>query len=298
MLSTSHKVFLEVASQMSFSKAAQALFISQPAISNHIRLLEIEYKNSLFNRKGNTISLTASGNILYHHLQDALKIERQMEFELSTIKNAADVVGKLKIGASTTVALYIIPKILSGFHQQHPNLEIQLVNRNSGNIINALLQNEIDIGIIEVDQKMTTIWYQHFMTDEVVAVCAATSDIARVSEIAISDLVNYPIALREIGSGTLLALTQALKKHKVGIEDLNVKVRLGGTEALKNFLLADRCIGFLPKKSIVKELAHGELVTLNVKGLEVKRDFYFIQRQGSEEFGLTKQFLKFARNSI
>lgn len=298
MLSTSHKVFLEVASQMSFSKAAQALFISQPAISNHIRLLEIEYKNSLFNRKGNTISLTASGNILYHHLQDALKIERQMEFELSTIKNAADVVGKLKIGASTTVALYIIPKILSGFHQQHPNLEIQLVNRNSGNIINALLQNEIDIGIVEVDQKMTTISYQHFMTDEVVAVCAATSDIARVSEIAIADLINYPIALREIGSGTLLALTQALKKHKVGIEDLNVKVRLGGTEALKNFLLADRCIGFLPKKSIVKELAHGELVTLNVKGLEVKRDFYFIQRQGSEEFGLTKQFLKFARNSI
>lgn len=298
MLSTSHKVFLEVATQMSFSKAAQALFISQPAISNHIKLLEVEYKNALFNRKGNTISLTRTGKILYKYLQDALKIQRQIQFELSTIEDAANVIGKLKVGASTTVALYIIPKILSGFHQQHPNLEIQLVNRNSENIIKALHQNEIDIGIIEVDHKITTISYQHFMTDEVVAVCSANSDIATKETIAIKDLINFPIALREIGSGTLTALTQALKKHKVRIEDLNVKVRLGGTEALKNFLLADRCIGFLPKKSIIKELAHGELVIVNIKGLVVKRDFFFIQRQGSEEFGLTKHFLRFARASI
>lgn len=298
MLSTSHKIFLEVATQMSFSKAAKVLFISQPAISNHIKLLEIEYKNSLFNRKGNTISLTPTGKILFNHLQDALKIERQIQFELSTIQDEGNVAGKLKIGASTTVALYIIPKILSEFHQQHPNLEIQLVNRNSENITKALLQNEIDMGIIEVDKKITTISYQHFMTDEVIAVCAASSDIARKKTIPVKDLINYPVALREIGSGTLSALTQSLRKHAVRIEDLNVKVRLGGTEALKNFLLADRCIGFLPRKSVVKELAHGELVTLNITGLKVSRDFFFIQRQGSEEFGLTKHFLRFAKSAV
>ena len=131
MLSTSHHVFIEVARQLSFSKAAQTLFMSQPAISNHIKLLEVEYKNALFNRKGNTITLTPTGEILYRHLQDALKIQRQMLFELSTLQHAENAQGKLKIGASTTVALYIIPKILSSFHQRHPNLEIQLVNRNS-----------------------------------------------------------------------------------------------------------------------------------------------------------------------
>lgn len=298
MLSTSHKVFLEVATQMSFSKAANALFISQPAISNHIKLLEVEYKNALFNRKGNTISLTRSGKILFNHLQDALKIERQIQFELSTLQDEGNMVGKLKIGASTTVALYIIPKILSGFHQQYPNLEIQLVNRNSENIIRALLQNEIDMGIIEVDKKITTIYYQHFMTDEVIAVCSASSDIAKKVTIPVKDLVNYPVALRETGSGTLTALTQALKKHHIGIESLNVKVRLGGTEALKSFLLADRCMGFLPRKSVVKELAHGELVTIDISGLEVTRDFFFIQRQGSEGFGLTKRFLRFAKATI
>jgi DNA-binding transcriptional LysR family regulator len=101
-----------------------------------------------------------------------------------------------------------------------------------------------------------------------------------------------------MGSGTLSALTQSLKKHTVRIEDLNVKVRLGGTEALKNFLLADRCIGFLPRKSVIKELDHGELVILNITGLKVSRDFFFIQRQGSEEFGLTKHFLRFAKSAI
>lgn len=298
MLSTSHTVFIEVAKELSFSKAAQTLFISQPAISNHIKMLEVQYQNALFNRKGNTISLTGAGEILYRYLEDALKIEQQIEFELSTLENEANVKGKLKLGASTTVALYIIPKILSAFHQQHPNLEIRLVNRNSENITNALLQNEIDIGIVEVFQKRTTISYKDFMTDEIVAVCAATSKISKLKKIKIADLTKYPVALRELGSGTLLALTQALKKHDIHIEDLDVKVRLGGTEALKNFLLADYCIGFLPKKSIVKELAHRELVQLNIVGLKVERNFYFIQRKGSEEFGLTKQFIRFALNSI
>ncbi len=298
MLSTSHTVFIEVAKELSFSKAAQTLFISQPAISNHIKMLEVQYQNALFNRKGNSISLTHAGEILYKYLEEALKVQQQVEFELSTLENAANVKGKLKLGASTTVALYIIPKILSAFHQQHPNLEIRLVNRNSENITNALLQNEIDIGIVEVFQKRTTISYKDFMTDEIVAVCAATSKIAKTKKIAIADLPKYPVALRELGSGTLLALTHALKRHDIHIEDLNVKVRLGGTEALKNFLLADYCIGFLPKKSIIKELAHGELVELNITGLKVERNFYFIQRKGSEEFGLTKQFIRFALNSI
>ncbi len=298
MLSTSHSVFIEVAKELSFSKAAQTLFISQPAISNHIKILEAHYENALFNRKGNTISLTPAGEILYRHLEEAVRIQRQIEFDLSTLEDAANVKGRLKIGASTTVALYIIPKILSAFLQQHSGIEIHLVNRNSENITNALLQNEIDIGIVEVFQKRTTISYKDFMTDEIVAVCSTTSEIAKSKNIDIKDLVEYPVALREFGSGTLLALTHALKKLNIQIEDLNVKVRLGGTEALKNFLLADSCIGFLPKKSIIKELAHKELVQLNITGLTVDRNFYFIQRKGSEEFGLTKQFMRFALKSI
>lgn len=294
MLSISHIVFVEVAKELSFSKAAQTLFISQPAVSNHIKVLESKYQNALFYRKGNSISLTPAGEILLKYLEEALQIQRNIDYELSTLENSINAKGRLKIGASTTVALYIIPPILSAFHQKHPHIDIQLVNRNAENITNALLQNEIDIGIVEVFQQRTTISYTNFLTDEIVAVCAATSKLAKLKKIEVEDLPKYPVALRELGSGTLLALTHALKEHGIHIEDLNVKVRLGGTEALKNFLLADFSIGFLPKRAIIKELAHKELVQINIKDLRIGRNFCFIQRKGAEEFGLTKQFIRFA----
>ncbi|HYK57554.1 MAG TPA: LysR substrate-binding domain-containing protein, partial [Flavisolibacter sp.] len=271
-------------------------FITQPAISKHIKLLEFNYKSPLFDRKGNSIALTPTGEILYRHLQEALQIQRQIRFEISTLQNNADAIGQLKLGASTTIALYILPKILSGFHRQYPKLEIQLMNRNSENITTALLNNQIDIGIIEVEHKITSIAYQPFMTDEIIPVCAANSPIARLKTINIHDLPQYPIALRERGSGTLSALTLALQKHHLNITDLNVKVRLGGTEALKNFLLADPSMGFLPHKSVLKELAAGELRALDIQGLEIKRNFFFIQRQGTEEFPISKHFMRFAKS--
>ncbi len=116
MLSTRHQIFIEVAINGSFSKAGKILFISQPAISKHIKALEHHYKQTLFERKGNNIELTAAGNLLLQRLKDAKKIQDQLEFELSTFTNKFKAKGDLKLGASTTVALYIIPKMLSGFH--------------------------------------------------------------------------------------------------------------------------------------------------------------------------------------
>lgn len=296
MLSHSHQVFLKVASLSSFSKASEVLFMSQPAVSKHIKLLEIKYKITLFLRQKNTIELTPAGKILYTYLQQASITQRQLEFEISTLKDASHATGHLLIGASTTVALYIVPKILSGFHRQHPELEIRLVNRNSENITAALLSHEIDLGIIEVENKIAAITYQHFMTDEIIAVCSAGSTGAGADSISFTELVKLPIALRERGSGTLAALSQALKKKGIEISDLNVKVRLGGTEALKNFLLADQCIGFLPKRSVIRELASAELIQLNVPGLTIKRNFFFIKRKGTEEFSLIKHFIRFCKS--
>lgn len=295
MLSISHKVFLEVAAKLSFSRASQVLFISQPAISKHIKSLESYYKSPLFNRKGNLISLTDSGKILLAYLQDALMIQRQVEFELSTLTDQAQAMGQLKLGASTTVALYILPKILSGFHRQYPELNIQLMNRNSENITNALLNREIDLGIIEVENKITSIAYQYFMTDEVIAVCSAHSKLVGQKEITLSSLTNIPVALREQGSGTLNALTLSLQKNGIDISAFQVKIRLGGTEALKNFVIADTCLGFLPRKSVLRELKSGELIHIKIPNLVIKRDFFFIQPQGLSEFLLTKQFIRFAR---
>ncbi|HVV54880.1 MAG TPA: LysR substrate-binding domain-containing protein [Mucilaginibacter sp.] len=293
MISFAHRVFMEVAANLSFSKAAQVLFVTQPAISKHIRALEDQYKVALFERKGNSILLTEAGKKLNEYLLQAKDIERKIEYDLSVLSNLSQAAGHLRLGASTTIALYILPPILSGFQHEYANVHVQLVNRNSEYILNALLNHEVDLGIIEVDNKLTTVSYKPFMSDEVIPVCSAKSPLAGKS-LTLKQLLKTPVALRERGSGTLNALLKSLADHHIKPADLNVKIRLGGTEALKNFLLADQCLGFMPRPSITRELADGDLVEVPVEDLKITRDFYFIRRKGTEDFGLTSNFINFA----
>ena len=295
MLSFKHEVFLAVAHVKSFTKASQALFISQPAIINHIRQLEEDYKTSLFERKGNTIALTHAGEILLEALQKAKIVEKQLEFDISTHRDQYSAKGELKLGASTTVALYIIPPVLSGFHQKHPYVKISLLNRNSENVLKALLDHEIDLGIMEGKNKLSIVNSQLFLRDEVIPVCSASSYLAKKPRLRKEEIIKHPIALRERGSGTLAALKYALSSIGVKLSDLNVSVRLSGTEALKNFILADQCIGFLPMRSVAKELANGSLTRLYIESLSITRQFYFIQRHGDENDGLSQAFFRFAK---
>ncbi|MDB5130302.1 MAG: cmpR [Mucilaginibacter sp.] len=288
---------MQVAANLSFSKAAQALFVTQPAISKHIKGLEDLYKVPLFERKGNSILLTEAGNKLNEYLQQASEIERRAEYELSVLSNLSHAQGHLRLGASTTIALYILPSILSGFQSDYANVDIQLVNRNSEYILSALLNHEVDIGIIEVDNKLTTVSYHAFMSDEVIPVCSSKSPLAGRS-LTLKQFVKTPLALRERGSGTLNALLKSLSALNVKPSDLSVKIRLGGTEALKNFLLADQCLGFMPRPSIVRELEEGDLVEVPVEGLHITRDFFFIRRKGTDDYGLTNNFIQYASQHI
>lgn len=295
MLSFKHLVFIEVAQLKSFTKASQALYISQPAVSKNIRQLEDDYKTSLFERKGNSIALTHTGELLLKTLLQAKALQNQLVFEISTHLDQYSPKGELKLGASTTVALYIIPVVLSRFHQKHPQVKISLLNRNSENTLKALMEGEIDLGIIEGKNRLSIVNSQLFLTDEVVPVCSASSGLARKPKLRMEDIAKYPVALRERGSGTLAAIKYALSIHGIKLSDLNVSVRLSGTEALKNFVLADDCIGFLPMRSVMKELADGSLVRLHIDRLSITRQFYFIQRHGDKNDGLSNAFVKFAK---
>lgn len=298
MLSTRHEVFYQVALNLSFSKASQVLFISQPAITKHIQVLEAYYKVPLFERKKNIVNLTEAGQILLNQIKEAKRIESLLEYQLSIIHNKANAKGDLNLGASTTVALYFLPKILSRFHQEFLNININLLNRNTDTIIQALLNGDIDIGIVEGRKKNSSLIYKPFLSDEVVAVCSKNSFIASKKSLKIIEITNIPIVLREQGSGTLESLKESLKLHNIKISNLNVSVRLSGTEALKNFLKEDICLGFLPKGAILREIETGELHVVKIEGLKIFRDFYFIQRRGAENNDINKVFIKFCENLI
>jgi DNA-binding transcriptional LysR family regulator len=295
MLSTHHLVFLEVAKQKSFSRASHTLYISQPAISKHIKYLEGYYKSRLFERKGVHIEITPAGLLLMKRVLHVKNIQEETEFEISSLSDAMEATGILKLGGSTTVALYILPKVLSIFHKQYPQLEISLLNRNSEIVLDALLNQDINLGIVEGRGKLTTVVYHPFISDSVIAVCSKKSAFAKKKTYSLEELKAMPVALRERGSGTLEALKFALGKNKMQVSELDVKVRLGGTEALKNFLLESDCVGFLPKRSVLKELKNDELMEINFKKLTIERDFYFIQRKG-ETSALNKKFIHYAQS--
>lgn len=292
MIAFRYKVFLEVARHLSFSKAADRLSMSQPAISKHIKTLEQELKVNLFERKGSSIFLTRPGEVLMNHLQEGANLEARLMFDMSSLLDPHNAAGHLKLGASTTLALYILPKILSAYRSYYPKQFISVVNRNSENIVKALQNKEIDLGIAEAFSKLKEMNYTPFTKDEIVLVGSKLSPLVDGRSLTIPQLYHMPFASREPGSGTLQSVKFALKQAGYSSNNLQTEVQLGGTEALKNFVLSDSLIAFLPLQAISKELANGALSIIPVEGLKIERQFYFITRQGEYLLPTTRAFIK------
>ncbi|MBC8085604.1 MAG: LysR family transcriptional regulator, partial [Hymenobacter sp.] len=294
MLSHPHEIFLEVARQLSFTKAGQTLFLSQSAVSKQVKGLEEYYQTGLFERLGNSVVLTPAGVLLYRKLLLAKQLQHELHQEFAALSPGFSPQVRMVIGASTTISLYVIPPVLSAYLSQYPNTQLTLKNRNSENILKALLEHEIDLGIIEGIHKVSTVTYTPLLTDEVVAVCSPRNPL-HGRELTAHDLPGIPVALREAGSGTLAVLEEALATHRLKLTDLLVKVRLGGTEALKNFVRVDTCLAFLPRQAVMKELASGELREVRIRDLNLVRHFDFVQRKGTENNVPYKSFVQFTR---
>lgn len=286
---------MEVARQLSFSRASQNLFITQPAVSNHIKVLEEYYKTALFLRNKNSVVLTDAGNILYENLKKAFDHQKNLELEIAKVSKNFQPQIHLLLGASTTIALYVIPPVLSSYLQKNPSYNVTLLNRNTEKIIEAVTNSEIDLGIVESPRKESLFDYTPFLTDEVISVCSSKSFLKKKKNIKLSELPEIPIAIRERGSGTLEVMTSELEKKGISLGDLHILIRLGGTEGLKNFLLADECLGFLPRRSVLKELKSGELVEVKIRDLSIRRKFQFVQRRGHKNDPVYKEFVRYAR---
>lgn len=162
------KVFLSVAKNLSFTKASQELFVSQPAITKHIQELETCYQARLFDRQGNKISLTEAGKLLQEHSEKILEDYKRLEYEMHLLHN--EYIGDLKLGASTTIAQYVLPPLLANFIAKFPQVNLSLLNGNSREIEAALQEHRIDLGLVEGISRLPNLKYTTFLQDELVAV--------------------------------------------------------------------------------------------------------------------------------
>lgn len=287
------KVFYTIAKRLNFTKAAAELFISQPAVTKHIRELEGHFKTSLFERSGNKrIQLTPAGEVLLQYAEKLMGTYAELEFDMNQLVQQHS--GLLRIGGSNTVAQYVLPQVLARFHKKFSGVQVQLVTGNTEQVEQALLNKEIDLGIVEGIHRNAQLRYQEYLQDELVMVCSSSNKTLKAEIIRPEDLMDLPLLMREPGSGTLDVIAHALKPFSIGLADLRVEMQLGGTESIKSYLLGSDCFAFLSVQSILKELRYNELRIIDIKELSIERPFYFIQPHGQLS-SLGELFVRFAK---
>ncbi|GAB3979252.1 LysR family transcriptional regulator [Spirosoma terrae] len=292
MLDFRLNVFYTVAKRLSFTKAAAELYVTQPAVTKHIQELEHQFGMALFDRRGNQISLTSAGNLLLKHAETIMGTYRQLEFDMNALKGQPG--GTLRLGASSTVAQYVIPPVLARFHEQSADITISLLSGNTEQIEQQLLNKNIDLGLVEGRTHNSDIRYTPFVKDELVLVCRADHPLADRDEITLDELQSIPILLRERGSGSLEVIEHALRGVGLKLTDLTIEMQLGSTESIKSYLGSSRCMAFVSVFAVQDKLRAGILKVIDVQGLSIHREFYSIQLQGVSE-GLPDTFMRFAR---
>lgn len=287
------KVFQTVAKRLNFTKAAAELYITQPAVTKHIQELEHYFKTKLFERKGSQIKLTPAGEILFQHTGQIFAVYRNLEFEMNSFSKKHK--GGLRVGASTTVAQYVLPPVLAAFHEKFPEVKVTLTTNNTEQIEAALKNNEIDLGIIEGKKKNPSIKYSEFIKDEIVLIASNKNPFFKKGVIQVKELKTVPLLLREPGSGTLEVIALSLKNCGIKIKDLKIEMQLSSTESIKSYLLHSDCLAFVSVYSVLNELKQNDFRIIDIKELDIERYFYFIQLQGESE-SLTTIFMNFSRH--
>ncbi|MBN1969194.1 MAG: LysR family transcriptional regulator [Candidatus Delongbacteria bacterium] len=272
------KVFLQVAENKSFSKAAEILSISQPAVSKHIKEIEFRYNTVLFERKGNKVHLTESGKIAYKLIKDISLKYRELEYLIGINGDRCE--GELIIGASSTISQYIVPEVIASFYKKHPNLKVSLINGNSREIEIMLGENEIDLALVENESSKSDLRYIKFLDDELNVITAKNSSFSQYTAVKVEDLIEMPIVLRESGSGTLEVLRKAFKRKEVSIDDLKKVIYLGSSESIKNFLNSFDGVTIISRRAVLSELESGRFVSLKTEDISFRRKLRIVLRRG------------------
>ncbi|MEE1946645.1 LysR substrate-binding domain-containing protein [Pedobacter sp. KR3-3] len=285
------KVFYTVAKRLNFTKAAEELHITQPAVSKHIKEIEYHLKTKVFDREGTKIKLTPAGKLLFGYCEKIFAIYSELEFEISLLNQQHK--GQLRIGASTTIAQYVLPAVLAAFHEKFADIKVSLTIANSEQIEHLLAQQTIDLGVVENRSKNTAFKYSEFLKDEIVLVTSSHHPLAKKGTLKAEQLKNIALLLREPGSGTLQIIMHHLKHAGIHLDQLQVEMQLGSSESIKSYLLHSDCAAFLSIYSILNELKENKLSVVDIKDLSMDRYFYFIEPQGNMQ-AIGNLFMDFA----
>lgn len=287
------QVFHTVAKLLSFTKAAEALHMTQPAVTFQVRQLEEQFNTRLFDRTHNRISLTRAGEVVQERAVKIFDLYAEMENAVREL--TGEVSGSLIIGASTTIAEYMLPALLGDFKRHHPEIKLYLQVANTEGIVTMVENNDLDLGVVEAPVANKNLQVEVCRSDGLVAIVPPDHTLATREKVTIQELMGYPYICREEGSGTRDVILDYLAHNGMASEDLDIIMELGNPEAIKGAVEAGMGISIISSATIVKELRLGTLVSIPLDP-PLERPFSFVRQKQKFRQRAMDELLNFARN--
>jgi DNA-binding transcriptional LysR family regulator len=281
------EVFRAVARELSFSRAALALHLSQSAVSQQIAALELELGGALFDRSRRRVRLTPAGAALLSRVDGLLSGFADARRAVAAARGAVE--GELRVAASRTVGTYVLPRLLAVLGLRHPTLRLGISIENSERVVGTLLSGLADIGYIEDTVNAPGIALTPLLEDELVIVAAASHRFAKLREIPLEDLAAEPLVVRESGSGTRRVSEEHLQAAGLRLDQLRIAAELTGIEAIKAAVEAGLGVSILSNATLAKERALGTLIARPPAGARIRRSIFAAAPIGAIELPAARE---------
>ncbi len=265
--------------------------MTQPAVTFQIRQLEEQFNTRLFDRTHNKVTLTDVGKQVYSYADRILKLYEEMTHNITEM--TGDVSGAVTLGASTTVAEYMLPLLIGEFKNKFPDVVINLRESNSEDIVNMVENNDIDLGIVEGSVNNKNLVVEECKTDHLVVIMPNGHALASEKKLGVQDFIAYPFISREHGSGTQESITSYVEKYGNG-ESLNICFELSSPEAIKGAVEAGMGLSIVSRSTIIKEIKLGTLTAIELSP-SLERPFSFVRQRYKFKSRAADQLLAFSQ---
>lgn len=289
------QVFHAVAKHLSFTKAAEALFMTQPAVTFQIRQLEEHFNTRLFDRAQGRISLTPTGQLALEYAERILALSAELDTRLKEMSGEA--AGPLLIGASMTIGEYVLPQLIGKFKARFPAVVPTLFVGNSEAVQDRVAERTLDLGFIEGDSHLSSLQSEVCCEDELQVVCAPSHPLAKGACALPASLTQHQYVSREAGSGTRAVFDHYLQKAGVAPDSLNMVVELGSPEAIKGLVATGLGFAIMSRVIAAKELQLGQLVQVPLRPPLI-RNFSVVYPKERFHSKLVAAFVQFAKEQL
>jgi len=285
------EIFVKVAELGSFSKAADALYLTQPTISEHIRTLEDELGVRLLDRLGRGAAVTKAGELLLGYARRMLTLQREARQAMDSFQGKMS--GELLVGASTIPGEYILPALIGRFKEKYPEISITLLIGDSQAVVDWVLEGRAELGMVGARLPHRSLEYRELMPDEIVVMVPAAHPWNGRKQITLEELRGEPLLIRERGSGTRAALEAALAEAGTEFGDFRIVGEMGSTQAIKQAVKAGVGVSLVSKRAVEEECRSAAAWCLRVKDLKVARAFHLVTHKDRSRSPLAEAFRAF-----